>query len=154
MASGTEFREMFSDGWLPEVYKTRVRSDRTRAFSLPVPKRENEPVINFTLLGIELKVGRRRIACPDLATARYLQVFARIGCNAVALPYDISRIPEIADEFETMWQRTMLRVDKAFKNDPASRRKLIKAMRDEINEIGPGEAMPLFDRETRQRNET
>lgn len=149
-----DLRTLFSDCWIPDVYRSRVRSDRTRAFQLPIPKRENDPTINFTLLGIELKVGRRRIACPDLATARYLQVFARIGCTAVALPYDISRIPAIADELETIWQRMNLIASKEYRNDAAARRKLIKTMRDEINEIGPGEAMPLFDRSTRQRKDS
>lgn len=148
-----DLRTLFSDCWIADVYRSRVRSDRTRAFQLPIPKRENDPTINFTLLGIELKVGRRRIACPDLATARYLQVFARIGCTAVALPYDISRIPAVADEIETFWQRMNLIASKEFRNDTVARRRLIKTLRDEINEIGPGEAMPLFDRSTRQRKD-
>jgi hypothetical protein len=28
---------------------------------------------------------------PDLATARYLAIFARVGCQAVAVPYDITK---------------------------------------------------------------
>lgn len=142
-------RESLADDWLPQIYRSKVRIARTRAYKLDVPKRENQPVIQHTLLGIELKVGRKRFACPDLATARYLRVFARLGCTEFAVPYDISTIPALADELETSWQRSILLLEKEGHAD--SRSKLIKALRDEILEIGPGDAMPLFDRETRQR---
>jgi hypothetical protein len=96
-----------------------------------------------------LKVGRRRFACPDLATARYLRVFARIGVTDFAIPYDITQISPVADELETAWQRTLLMIDKHAGS--AGRSPVIKAIRTEIAEIGPGEPMPLFDRETKQR---
>jgi hypothetical protein len=142
-------RETLLNEWLPNIYKTKVRSDRTRAYKLDIPRRENRPEIQYTLLGIELKVGRKRFACPDLATARYLRVFARLGCSEFAIPYDITRISGVADELETSWQRILLVLEKEGLADSYS--KVIKAIRDEVNEIGPGEAMPLFDRETRQR---
>jgi hypothetical protein len=141
-------RASLPDNWLPDVYRS-VRSDRTRSYKLDIPKKENDPRIQYTLLGIELKVGRKRFACPDLATARYLRVFARIGCSEFAVPYDISKISAIADELETSWHLTMLVLEKEGLTD--SRSKLVKAIRDEINQIGPGDAMPLFDRETKQR---
>ena len=53
------------------------------------------------MLGIELKVANRRLLCPDLATARYLSVFARLGCDVIAVPYDITQISRIADELES-----------------------------------------------------
>ena len=140
--------EMASD-WLPNLYQEKVRSQRTRAYALEIAKRENDPQIQYTLMGIELKVGRKRFACPDLATARYLRVFARLGCGQFAVPYDISQLPAMADELETSWQRSLVMLQK-MKAD-SERSKLIKLMRDEINAIGPGEAMPLFDRETKQR---
>jgi hypothetical protein len=135
--------------WLPTLYQEKVRSQRTRAYTLDIAKRENDPQIQYTLMGIELKVGRKRFACPDLATARYLRVFARIGCGQFAVPYDISRLPAVADELETAWQRSLVLLQKMKADNERS--KLIKLMRDEINAIGPGEAMPLFDRETKQR---
>jgi hypothetical protein len=140
------------DDWIPNIYRQKIRSGRTRSIHLQISKREWEPVIHHTLLGIELKVGRKRIACPDLATAKYLQTFARFGCSSVAVPYDISLIPKIADELESAWDRTF-RLAGELSDDPTGRdrRDLVKAIRSEINEIGPGEAMPLFDTETRQR---
>ena len=141
--------------WLPVIYAQKIRKGRTRSHTVDVPKRENSPLIQYTLLGIELKVGRKRFACPDLATARYIRVFARLGCREFAIPYDISTISGLADELETSWQRSLILLEKAAALDgPASPRgKLVKAMREEIAEIGPGRTMPLFDRETRQRQE-
>jgi hypothetical protein len=142
-----EIRESMAEEWLPEIYKEKVRSQRTRSFHLDIPIRENRAEIQFTLLGIEVKVGKRRFSCPDLATARYLLVFARIGCRDFAIPYDISIISGIADELETSWQRSLVLLE----GNPEDRTPLVKALRTEINNYGPGEAMPLFDRETKQR---
>ena len=141
-----------ADEWLPTIYKEKVRSQRTRAYHLEIPVRENRAEIQYTLLGIELKVGKRRFACPDLATARYLRVFARLGCRDFALPYDISQISGIADELETAWQRTLVLTEATAPGDAAALRFVVKSMRAEIAAIGPGDAMPLFDRETKQRN--
>ena len=141
-----------ADEWLPTIYKEKVRSQRTRAYHLEIPVRENRAEIQYTLLGIELKVGKRRFACPDLATARYLRVFARLGCRDFALPYDISQISGIADELETAWQRTLVLTEATAPGDAAALRAVVKSMRAEIAAIGPGDAMPLFDRETKQRN--
>src|SRR5688572_8466388 len=141
-------REM-ADGWLPTLYSTKVRTLRTRAYSLEIPERENAAEIMHTLLGIELKVGRRRFACPDLATARYLRIFARLGCREFAIPYDITKISAIADELETSWQRLLLLAS----SSPTGRLRsqAIKAIRDGIKEIGPGEKMPAFKPSTGQR---
>ena len=149
MNAAAAIREEMASEWLPILYQEKVRSQRTRAYKLDIAKRENTPDIQYTLMGIELKVGRKRFACPDLATARYLRVFARLGCGEFAVPYDISRLPAMADELETSWQRSLVLLQK-MKAD-GERSKLIKLMRDEINAIGPGDAMPLFDRETKQR---
>jgi hypothetical protein len=147
-----DIKAALGEEWMPSIYEARVRSDRTRAYDLQVPKKENIAEIQYTLLGIELKVGRRRFACPDLATARYLRVFARLGCASFAVPYDITRISPIADDLETAWQRTLLMLESSGMADARSR--VVKAIRDEILKIGPGEPMPLFDRETRHRKAT
>jgi hypothetical protein len=147
-----EVRERLGPDWIPAIYRDRIRSGRTRAYKIDVAARETAPQIQYTLLGIELKVGRKRLACPDLATARYLRVFARLGCREIAIPYDISLISGLADDLETAWQRALLLLENASGPDESSsaRSKLVKAMRNEITEIGPGRAMPLFDRDTRR----
>src|SRR5580765_2453185 len=100
------------DSWLPLLYRERVLKSRTRAYQFPKLAGNARVEIHHTLLGIELKAGRRRMLCPDLATARYLSVFARIGCRAVAIPYDITRISLLADELESSWHRTWLLTDR------------------------------------------
>ncbi len=142
--------------WIPAIYNTKVRTQRTRSFELDVPQRENKAEIQFTLLGIELKVGRQRLACPDLATARYLCIFARIGCPDIAVPYDITKISGVADDLESSWQRMLVIFEKATQGSlprslSHSRSRLIASVRDELALIGSGSSMPLFDRETKQR---
>lgn len=139
-------RLQLGNEWLPDLYRSRIRSGRTRRFRFTIPNRENRPEILHTLLGIELKVGRRRFTCPDLATARYLRVFARIGCDDIAIPYDISRLSAIADDLETAWQKTNLLMNGL---SAAQRRKIINLIREEIREIGPGDEIPEFNTKTR-----
>lgn len=156
MDIAAEISARFADEWLPTIYKEKIRSLRTRAYKLDIPERENQAEIQYTLLGIELKVGKRRFACPDLATARYLRIFARLGCGEFAIPYDITQISPAADELETSWQRTLLYLDEATKDRPSrsvsqARSKLIRAIRQKLMEIGAGDVMPLFNTATRQR---
>lgn len=157
METAAEIREKLADEWLPRIYEQKVRVQRTRAYHLDVPLRENRAVIQHTLLGIELKVGNRRFSCPDLSTARYLQVFARIGCQEVAIPYDITKISTIADDLESSWQKILLLLESETKDKIPSaqgrmRSALIKHLREEIEQIGAGELMPEFRQTTKQRN--
>jgi len=144
------------EDWLPNIYAKKVRTLRTRACSLDIPAKMNDAQILHTLLGIELRVGRRRFACPDLATARYMRVFARLGCREFAIPYDITTISTAADELETAWQRTGLILEAHTKGLPEAahrrtRSQLVKSIRAELAEIGPGERMPEFKQSTKQR---
>lgn len=152
----SKIREMLGSDWIPLIYAEKVRPQRTRSFAMDIPERENEAEILYTLLGIELKVGKIRFSCPDLATARYLRVFARIGCRSVAIPYDITRISVLADELEVGWQKLLLIHEEDFKTlskaKPRARSALIKGVRSEIAELGPGDAMPEFKNSTGQRN--
>lgn len=143
--------------WIPAIYAERIRTLRTRSYDLPVSEKENQPVVLHTLLGVELKVGRSRLTCPDLGTARYLAVFAAAGCQKVAVPYDITLIPALADEIEAAWHRTIdiferSTADLAPQAAGKARARLIRAIRDEIAKIGAGEMMPLFNTSTRQRD--
>jgi hypothetical protein len=153
-----EIREQLNADWLPEIYRAKVRTQRTRAHQLGVAKRENRAIIQHTLLGVELKVGNQRFSCPDLSTARYLQIFARFGCQAVAVPYDITKISTLADELESAWQKSLLLLDEQTKEKSVSvksrtRSALIKEMREEIDEIGAGSLMPEFKQSTKQRRD-
>jgi hypothetical protein len=153
-----DIRATLAESWLPVLYRDKIRSQRTRAYQLDILPKEQRPEILHTLLGIELKVGKRRFACPDLATARYLRVFARIGCREFAVPYDITRISSAADELETSWHQMLLLLDRTVEGKSTSaagrlRSSLITGVREELDEIGPGDLMPAFRQSTKQRTE-
>jgi len=151
-----EIKEKLNDEWLPTIYREKVRTQRTRSFSLDIARRENRAIIQHTLLGVELKVANQRFSCPDLSTARYLQIFARIGCCEVAVPYDITKISTLADELESSWHKSLLILDENAKDKTSAvhgrmRASLIKEMREEIEKIGAGSLMPEFKQSTKQR---
>lgn len=142
--------------WLARLYKERILQLRTRAHHLNIPANRNSVEIQHTLLGVELKVGKQRLLCPDLATARYLAVFARTGCTDVAVPYDITQISTLADELESAWHRMLLLVEHVAEGRTRQfrlrlRRLLIDEARREIAEAGAGSAIPKFNQNTKQR---
>jgi hypothetical protein len=145
------------DAWLPHIYRERIRSKRTRSYHFEGLTSRTRVEIQHTLLGVELKAGRRRLLCPDLATARYLSVFARAGCAHVAVPYDITKISQLADELESSWHRMFLLADhhagcesEAVKN--RIRRTLVGKIKAEVSEAGAGTSMPEFKQSTKQRS--
>jgi hypothetical protein len=153
-----QIKETLAEAWLPRYYRERILPLRTRAHQLQTPAnvRPEQVNVQHTLLGVELKIGRRRIACPDLATARYLATFARAGCTEVAVPYDISRISLLADELESGWQRMLLLVEhlagarnKAYRT--RLRNSLVADARREIAQAGSGTLIPQFNQNTKQR---
>jgi hypothetical protein len=149
-------RESLGEEWPPRIYRERILPTRTRAHALPSPSRNAVVEVQHTLLGIELKVGRRRVSCPDLATARYLSVFARAGVTQVAVPYDITKISRLADELESAWHRLLLLADHQTRGRAETfrtrvRTAALKEVKREIEEAGAGAAIPQFNQNTRQR---
>ncbi|MGH9969927.1 MAG: hypothetical protein ACREBG_19330 [Pyrinomonadaceae bacterium] len=143
------------DSWLPLIYRERILKIRTRSYHFGSVQRTPRVEIQHTLLGVELMVGRRRMLCPDLPTARYLSVFARAGCSEVAVPYDITRVSRLADDLESSWYRMLLLADRyATGRTDAFRTRihglLIAKLRDEISEAGSGTAVPEFRQSTQQ----
>ena len=149
-------QEQLGETWLPRIYRERILKLRTRSYEFEKAKPSASVVIQHTLLGVELKVGRRRLLCPDLATARYLSVFARLGCKAVAVPYDITKISHLADELESSWYRMLLLVEQEARTESARfrgrlRGLLLAKIRTEIEAAGPGTRVPEFRQSTKQR---
>ena len=147
-----------ADTWLPLIYSERILRMRTRSYRFGALHRKPRVEIQHTLLGVELKVGHRRLLCPDLATARYLAVFARAGCLDVAVPYDITKVSVLADELESSWHRMLLLADhKAAERTEAFRARihglLIAKLRGEISAAGAGAPVPEFKQSTKQRAE-
>jgi hypothetical protein len=145
-----------NEAWLARIYRERILPLRTRSHHLSVPAKTNAVEIQHTLLGVELKAGKQRILCPDLATARYLAVFARAGCADVAVPYDITQISTLADELESSWHRMLLLVERVAAERTAQFRSRLRTLlvsegRREITEAGAGAAIPKFNQNTKQR---
>jgi hypothetical protein len=144
-----QIRERLGDAWLPQIYRERILKLRTRSYHFEIEGTPKRILIQHTLLGVELKVGRKRLLCPDLATARYLSVFARAGCKDVAVPYDITKISQLADELESSWYRMLLLADQETRAKSASfrsrvRGSLVAQIRAEISEAGAGTRIPEF----------
>lgn len=142
--------------WLPTIYRERILKTRTRSYHFEVAGTNSRVDIQHTLLGVELKVGRRRALCPDLATARYLAVFARAGCSDVAVPYDITRISQMADQLESSWYRMLLLIDRNAAAETTRLRSRIRGLmiaelQSEVVAAGAGPAVPAFKQSTKQR---
>jgi hypothetical protein len=155
-ACAQQIRERLGETWLPAIYRERILKLRTRSYHFEIEGAPKRILIQHTLLGVELKVGRKRLLCPDLATARYLSVFARLGCKDVAVPYDITKISHLADELESSWYRMLLLVEQEAKAQSASfknrvRGALVAQIRAEIAAAGAGTKLPEFKLTTRNR---
>lgn len=151
-----QIQQQLGETWLPRIYRDRILKLRTRSYQFENAKPSEHVLIQHTLLGVELKVGRRRLMCPDLATARYLSVFARLGCKDVAVPYDITKISHLADELESSWYRMLLLVEQEARIESTRvkgrlRGLLLAKIRAEIEEAGPGTRVPEFRQSTKQR---
>jgi hypothetical protein len=151
-----EIANQLGDQTIAAIYRNKILSQRTRQYELKVASKNTTVEILHTLLGIELKIGNRRLLCPDLATARYLSIFARVGCEVIAVPYDITQISRLADELESSWHRMLLLVEhfgvgRTDRLRAVVKRKLIEAARADISTLGAGTKFPQFNQKTRQR---
>lgn len=156
--SAQKIQQQLGETWFPRIYRERILKLRTRSYHFETANNSARVDIQHTLLGVELKIGRKRLLCPDLATARYLSVFARLGCKDVAVPYDITRISHLADELESSWYRMLLLLEQETKansrKSPARLRGLLLAkIRSEIDAAGPGTRIPEFKQSTKQRRQ-
>ena len=153
-ACAQQIRERLDETWLPRIYRERILKLRTRSYHFAVEGAPKRILIQHTLLGVELKVGRKRLLCPDLATARYLSVFARLGVKDVAVPYDITKISQLADELESSWYRMLLLVDQEARTNSTSfknrvRGSLVAEIRADITAAGAGTRIPEFKQTTK-----
>lgn len=151
-----EVRQLMGDQLISIIYRDRIRTIRTRSYKLEASAKKVAVEVMHTLLGVELKIGKRRLLCPDLATARYLSVFARMGVAEVAVPYDITQISWLADDLESSWFRMLMLVEHltATRSDRLRAKvanALIADQRAEVLALGAGPAIPEFNQNTRQR---
>lgn len=151
-----EVTRQLNDSSIAAIYRDKIRTQRTRQYELGAPAKNKPVQVLHTLLGIELKAGNRRLLCPDLATARYLSVFVGLGCDVIAIPYDITQISWIADELESSWHRMMLLIDRLTEGRSERlramvRRRLITETRVAIESLGAGSKFPEFNQLARRR---
>jgi hypothetical protein len=151
-----EIKETLGEMWLPYIYREHILRLRTRSAHLDFPAKVKNIEVQHTLLGVELKAGRRRMLCPDLATARYLAVFARANCPDIAVPYDITQISRLADELESSWHRMLLLIERTAEKRSRAfgsrlRTLLLQEVQTEIREAGAGTPVPQFNQNTKQR---
>lgn len=90
MRIGTRQLDTFLDSLpypsLPDLYRDLI--GRVRVRTVHLPGRISRPRVVSTLLGHEIIIGNWRKGCPDTHTARFLRVFATLGCRAVFVPYN------------------------------------------------------------------
>ncbi|HMZ19703.1 MAG TPA: hypothetical protein PLD20_17335 [Blastocatellia bacterium] len=151
-----EIKRMLGDQQISAIYRDRIRSIRTRSYKLNGSTRKVEVEVMHTLLGVELKLGKRRLLCPDLATARYLAVFGRRGVAETAVPYDITQISRLADDLESSWFRMLMLAEHltAGRSERLRNRViagLVADQRQEVAALGAGPAIPEFNQNTKQR---
>jgi len=151
-----EVKRQMGDQLISFIYRDRIRVTRTRSYRLDAPAKKTDVEIMHTLLGVELKIGKRRLSCPDLAMARYLSVFARLGVPEVATPYDITQVSRLADDLESSWYRMLTLVEHLAVEQSARFRNRVLAIliaeeRNGIIEAGAGPAIPQFNQNTKQR---
>lgn len=152
----SKIQENLAESWLPRIYRERVLKLRTRSYHFESLRPFATVAVQHTLLGVELKIGRRRLLIPDLATARYLSVFARAGCNDVAVPYDITKVSQLADELESSWYRMLLLIENETRGASARTRTRLRGLlfaniQAEILAAGAGPRIPEFRQSTKQR---
>jgi hypothetical protein len=151
-----EVKRQLGDQLISVIYRDRVRAIRTRSYRLDAPVKKTAVEVMHTLLGVELKIGKRRLLCPDLAMARYLSVFARLGVAEVATPYDITQVSRLADDLESSWYRMLTLVEHLAVEQSARFRSRVLAIliadeRNGIIEAGAGPVVPQFNQNTKQR---
>jgi hypothetical protein len=151
-----EIKRQMGDQLISAIYRDRIRASRTRSYLLNAPAKKAAVEVMHTLLGVELKIGKRRLLCPDLATARYLAVFARLGVAEVAVPYDITQISRLADDLESSWYRMLMLVEHLTAERSERLRNKVRTLlvadqRREVIEAGAGPAIPQFNQNTKQR---
>jgi hypothetical protein len=142
---------------IESIYEKKILSQRTRQYELKASGKAAKVEVLHTLLGIELKIGNRRLLCPDLATARYLAVFARLGCELIAVPYDITQISRLADELESSWHRMLVLIDhmaadRSERLKTVVSKRLLAHSRAKLETLGAGAKIPQFNQKTRQRS--
>jgi|GEM_PF-781797 len=92
---------------LDVLYRDQVLPRQTRRIPLfghPCRGRIQKTLLGYELrMGPDARLGAVRKTCPDLTTARYLIIFARLGLPSVLIPYNPMETLEILPELEAAY---------------------------------------------------
>jgi type I restriction enzyme M protein len=88
---------------LATFYKHRIAA--VPCYSLDLPKPEKPIKIENSLFGWRLKIGKKTIDCPNEAQARYLRVFAEMGCDQTLVPKDDAYLSSIVNQWESLFEK-------------------------------------------------
>lgn len=116
-----------------ESYCKSIQQFKTRKILLP--GRKCSPQIVESFLGYEILIGRKRLTCPDMATARYLKIFAEIGMKEILVPYDPTKTAELLPGLEKKLDQIkelVSRIDQEEENK-TKLRTTYRKIRDKIN---------------------
>ena len=116
-----------------ESYCKSIQHLKTRKILLP--GRKCSPKIVESFLGYEILIGRKRLTCPDMATARYLKIFAEIGMKEILVPYDPTKTAEFLPGLEKKLDQIKVLVARIGqeKQNKIKLRTAYKKIRDKLN---------------------
>ncbi len=123
--AASSVRELVSR--LVSLYRDGILPARTRRVYLL--GRKCTPRLMKTFLGYELQMGRKRLTCPDMPTARYLRIFGEIGLASVLIPYEPNRTADLLPELEEAFGDLKEEV-----HEPQKRRAVFRDLRRRLGE--------------------
>jgi len=88
---------------LATFYKDRIAT--VPCYSLDLPKPEEPIEIENLLFGWRLKIGKKAIDCSSETQARYLRVFAEMGCDQTLVPKDDTYLSSIVNHWESLFEK-------------------------------------------------
>lgn len=134
------------DKGLLEIYCAQVLPVKTRTIHLL--GRKCTARIIHTLLGFEVQASYKRIHCPDRVTARYLRLFAELGCRIIKLPYDPTVTARVLPDLEASIERLLEVVRTRFTKRQLRlyvTRELFRLMRAQLQKSTAALAVPPVD---------
>jgi hypothetical protein len=88
---------------LATFYQHRIAT--VPCYSLDLPKPEEPIEIENLLFGWRLKIGKKAIDCSSETQARYLRVFAEMGCDQTLVPKDDAYLSSIVNQWESLFEK-------------------------------------------------
>jgi hypothetical protein len=75
---------------------------------IDLPKRAESIVIENTLFGWQIKVGKKNVYCDSEIQARYLRIFTEMGWDHALIPQDEKYLASIINKFENLFEKVQI----------------------------------------------